>query len=83
MEQRSKALFTAAPWKDAGSSTMDKERALPLYTLPIFLRRLSHTGSSPFFGMEEKISQPSGHEFTNGFCRNTRKSPADVVTKPD
>ena len=27
MERRSKALFTAAPWKDAGSSTMDKERA--------------------------------------------------------
>ena len=29
------------------------------------------------------IPQSFGHEFTNGFCRNTRKSPADVVTKPD
>ena len=34
MEQRSKALVTAAPWKDAGSSTMDKERAPSCRTCP-------------------------------------------------
>ena len=49
MEQRSKALVTATPWKDAGSSTMDKERAP-------FGARLALALSAPEHGLELELA---------------------------